>query len=96
MSKRSFHVKLFFFSLKGKLLISSPGLLTDINKPDSIKKHIIKSDYEKLKKDRIIVDGMIPKIENCFFALENGVKEIFIGNQNIINDVKNCTKITLS
>jgi acetylglutamate kinase len=39
---------------------------------------------------------MIPKIENCFFALENGVKEIFIGNQNIINDVKNCTKITLS
>ena len=37
---------------------------------------------------------MIPKIENCFFALENGVKEIFIGNQNIINDVKNCVKIT--
>ena len=28
------------------------------------------------------------KIENCFFALENGVKEIFIGNQNIINDEK--------
>ena len=30
MSKRSFHVKLFFFSMKGKLLISSPGLLTDM------------------------------------------------------------------
>ena len=30
MSKRSFPVKLFFFSMKGKLLISSPGLLTDM------------------------------------------------------------------
>ena len=79
-----------------KYCFDKPGLLTDVNEPDTIKKHIIKSDYEKLKKDRIIVDGMIPKIENCFFALENGVKEIFIGNQNIINDVKNCTKITLS
>ena len=84
------------FDVTLKYCFDKPGLLTDINKPDSIKKQIVKSDYEKLKKDRIIVDGMIPKIENCFFALENGVKEIFIGNQNIINDVKNCTKITLS
>ena len=30
MSKRSFRVKLFFFKMKGKLLISSPGLLTDM------------------------------------------------------------------
>ena len=30
MSKRSFPVKLFFFIMKGKLLISSPGLLTDM------------------------------------------------------------------
>ena len=30
MSKRSFPVKLFFFRMKGKLLISSPGLLTDM------------------------------------------------------------------
>ena len=30
MSKRSFPVKLFFFKMKGKLLISSPGLLTDM------------------------------------------------------------------
>ncbi len=30
MSKRSFPVKLFFFSMKGKLLISTPGLLTDM------------------------------------------------------------------
>ena len=30
MSKRSFPVKLFFFRMRGKLLISSPGLLTDM------------------------------------------------------------------
>ena len=84
------------FDVTLKYCFDKPGLLTDVNEPDTIKKHIIKSDYEKLKKDRIIVDGMIPKIENCFFALENGVKEIFIGNQNIINDEKNCTKISLS
>ena len=52
-------------------------------------------DYKKLIKKNIIVDGMIPKIENCFSALKNGVNEVYIGNHQIINNKKNCTKLTL-
>ena len=44
---------------------------------------------------RIIKDGMIPKIENCFYALKNGVNEIFIGNHDIVKSIKNCTTLTL-
>ena len=38
---------------------------------------------------------MIPKIENCFYALKNGVNEIFIGNHDIVKSIKNCTTLTL-
>jgi len=38
---------------------------------------------------------MIPKLENCFNALENGVNNIYIGDLDITNSIENCTKITL-
>ena len=36
---------------------------------------------------------MVPKIENCYYALENGVSNIFIGDHDIIKSTDNCTKI---
>ena len=38
---------------------------------------------------------MIPKLENCFHALENGVNKIYIGDLDILNTINHCTKITL-
>ena len=35
---------------------------------------------------------MVPKIENCFYALENGVNNIFIGDHDIIKTTKDCEK----
>ena len=37
---------------------------------------------------------MVPKIENCYYALENGVSNIFIGDHNIIKSTEDCTKIS--
>ena len=48
-----------------------------------------------INEKNIITDGMIPKIDNCFHALENGVNDIYIGDHDIINSTKNCTKIIL-
>lgn len=56
---------------------------------------ITTKDYKKLVKKNIIVDGMIPKIENCFSALQNGVNEVYIGDHKVINSKINCTKLTL-
>ena len=44
----------------------------------------------------IITDGMIPKIENCFNALKKGVKNILIGDHDIIKNEKDCTKLNLN
>jgi acetylglutamate kinase len=78
-----------------KYCFDKPGILTDKNDNLSIKKTIRKNDYNQLIKNNIISDGMVPKIENCYYALENGVSNIFIGDHNIIKSTEDCTKIVL-
>lgn len=45
------------------------------------------SKYNKLKNMKIITDGMIPKLDNAFLTIENGVKEVVIGNANQLNKI---------
>lgn len=54
------------------------GVLKDINNPDSLIPEMTKTDFETLKKEGIIADGMIPKLYNSFKAIENGVSEVVI------------------
>lgn len=84
-----------YFDVTLKYCFDKPGVLTDETDDLSLKKVISKNEYKKLKKNKIIYDGMIPKIENCFYALNNGVNNIFIGNHDLINTTKDCTKIIL-
>lgn len=62
------------------------GVLKDINCENSVIERINKETYEELKKKKIIAEGMLPKLENCFEALENGVKKVIIGNPEIISN----------
>ena len=78
-----------------KYCFDKPGVLIDKNDNLSFKKTISKTDYKQLVNDKIISDGMVPKIENCFYALENGVNNVFIGDHDIINTTDDCTKIIL-
>lgn len=72
------------------------GVLLDIEDEDSIIKTINYSSYQQLKKDNIIHSGMIPKLDNCFEALKQGVKNIIISNPEIINNFNHShTCITL-
>lgn len=42
--------------------------------------------YNYLKKEKIILDGMIPKLENAFLSIRKGVKEVVIMNsQHLLN-----------
>ena len=36
--------------------------------------------YAELKHNKIIINGMIPKLDNAFNALEKGVHSVVIGN----------------
>ena len=78
-----------------KYCFDKSGVLIDKNDNLSFKKTISKTDYKQLVNNKIISDGMVPKIENCFYALENGVNNVFIGDHNIIKTTDDCTKIIL-
>ena len=71
------------------------GVLNSVNDEDSIIDKIDPSIYSKLKSKEVINSGMIPKIDNCFDALKNGVKTVKIGSIKMIKSNINHTKIVL-
>lgn len=60
-------------------LTNIDGLLKNINDPASIIHQLTINEAKKLF-GTVILGGMIPKIEACFIALENGVKSAHIIN----------------
>jgi acetylglutamate kinase len=55
-----------------------PGVLTDPKDPSTRISSLTDREVRKLIADGVIKDGMIPKVESCIAALENGVKKIHI------------------
>lgn len=67
------------------------GVLADINDPNSIIAKIDQPSYAKLKEDKIIFEGMVPKIDNAYKALEGGVQSVIIGKAEKMNELINGT-----
>jgi acetylglutamate kinase len=63
-----------------KLVVLSdiPGVLRDVNDPESLVHSLTASEARRLIADGTISSGMIPKIEGCLHTLEQGVKKIHI------------------
>lgn len=68
-----------FFDVELMFTFEKAGVLYDAEDDNSLISTITKSDYQQLKMDKIIFDGMIPKIDNAFAALEKGVGLVEIG-----------------
>ena len=62
------------------------GVLRQVNDDDSVIEQIDKISYERLKKEGVIAEGMLPKMENCFDALQEGVHKVLIGKPELISD----------
>ncbi len=60
------------------------GVLKDIEDEDSVIEELTFNYYQFLKGENVIHSGMLPKLENCFQALQQGVKEIRIASPEII------------
>ncbi len=72
------------------------GVLLDIDDENSVVQHMNHTSYQELLSKRIIVDGMLPKLENCFHALQKNVTKVCIGNISMLNPSSNLfTTITL-
>ena len=63
-----------------KLVVLSdiPGVLVDVNDPESLIHSLTASEARRLIANGTIAAGMIPKIEGCLETLEQGVKKIHI------------------
>ena len=72
------------------------GVLESISDESSVIDQIDTDAYAILLKKGIINDGMLPKIKNCFTALEKGAREVRIGNTNLFqNENTNYTTLVL-
>jgi len=60
------------------------GVLTNIENNDSVIEQINQKTYQELKETGIINEGMIPKLDNCFYALEKDVSKVCIGKSNML------------
>jgi acetylglutamate kinase len=57
---------------------SMPGVLSDVNDPDSVIPTIAKADFEPLVSSGTVSAGMIPKLQNAFDAIDAGVRRVVI------------------
>ena len=55
------------------------GVLLDAKDDNTVIKSIDPSYYNTLKTDKIIFEGMIPKLDNAFAALKSGISRVVIG-----------------
>jgi acetylglutamate kinase len=60
------------------------GVLKDINDDDSVIKSINTATYQNLIAYGIIADGMLPKLNNCFHAINNNVNKVCIGKPEML------------
>jgi acetylglutamate kinase len=63
-----------------------PGVLYDSEDDSSVITSINEALYSKLKAEKAIHSGMIPKLDNCFNSLSKGVKKIKIGHHRMFQD----------
>jgi len=68
-------------SLKSEKLIiltNVAGIMRNPEEPNSLISTLSIEEAEKLIKDKVIQEGMIPKVKACIWALEQGVKKTHI------------------
>ncbi|MEN8248499.1 MAG: acetylglutamate kinase [Bacteroidota bacterium] len=66
------------FEVKLIITFELDGVLTDPDDKTSVIPTITHNEFEKLKADKVISHGMIPKLTNGFDAIDNGVKDVII------------------
>ncbi len=60
------------------------GVLMDADDDNSVIKQLDTKNYPELSAKGIFSDGMIPKLENAFRTINQGVNKVIIGNSNDI------------
>lgn len=60
------------------------GVLEDVENDDSVIENINTKTYKILKDNNIIFEGMLPKLDNCFHAINHHVQKVCIGKSDML------------
>jgi len=72
------------------------GVLENVDDDNSVLTLITKEKYQQLLAGKKLIDGILPKIDNAFAAINSGVKEVLIGHANdLLQNITLNTKGTL-
>ena len=74
------------FDITLNYCFEKPGVLYDAEDDSSVIENINQELYSKLKAEKAIHSGMIPKLDNCFNSLSKGVQKIKIGHHRMLQD----------
>lgn len=82
-----------FYTVRLIYCFEKKGVLHDANNDDSVINLIDRVIYQSLLDDQVLTDGILPKLENAFAAIESGVAEVLIGHAD---DVQSNTTDTVA
>jgi acetylglutamate kinase len=72
------------------------GVLENVEDENSVIRNINKEKYRQLLNEKKLFEGIIPKIDNAFAAIDAGVKEVLIGDaKDLLQNVTDETEGTL-
>jgi acetylglutamate kinase len=60
------------------------GVLLDVQDPTSVVEKINPTTYQELLAKKVIADGMLPKLNNCFHAIDHNVNKVCIGMSEML------------
>ncbi|PUZ29565.1 acetylglutamate kinase [Chitinophaga parva] len=69
-----------FYKVRLIYCFEKKGVLRDASDDDAVIHLINREIYQDLLEKKILTDGILPKLENAFSAIESGVTEVLIGH----------------
>lgn len=80
-----------YFEVTLTFCFEKKGVLMDAEDDDSVIAHINEADFKRLTDEGVIAGGMIPKLENSFQAIAQGVSKVVITRADNIDGSRGTT-----
>jgi acetylglutamate kinase len=74
-----------YFTVNLFYCFEKKGVLLNANDENSVISELSFDRFRILQEEGVITEGMIPKLENGFSAMKNGVSQVLITNPNLIS-----------
>jgi acetylglutamate kinase len=80
-----------FYEVSLVFCFEKNGVMKNVNHEDSVISKLTANDYSSLKESGKLFAGILPKIDNAFDAIHQGVNEVIIGNSFQLSSLINGT-----